>query len=41
MHYYHRSILTMKYSLGENMRLNRPRPRGRPGHARTIGPIKV
>lgn len=26
---------------GENLRLNRPRPRGRPSHARTIGPIKV
>jgi serine/arginine repetitive matrix protein 2 len=41
MHYYLCPILTMKYSPGENLRLNRPRPRGRPGHARTIGPIKV
>ena len=41
MHYYHNSILTLKYSPGENLRLNRPRPRGRPTHARTIGPIKV
>jgi len=25
----------------ENLRLNRPRPRGRPNHTRTIGPLKV
>ena len=31
----------MKYSPGESLRLNRPRPRGRPTHARTIGSIKV
>jgi len=41
MHYYHCFVLTMKYSPGENLRLNRPRPRGRPSHARTTGPIKV
>lgn len=41
MHFYHFSILIMEYSPGENLRLNRPRPRGRPSHARTIGPIKV
>ncbi len=31
----------MKYSPGENLRLNRPRPRGRSTHARTIGPLKI
>lgn len=29
------------YSPGENQRLNRPRPRGRPAHARAIVPVRI
>jgi hypothetical protein len=39
----HNHMFYTKYAISpsESLRLNRPRPRGRPTHAHTIGPIKA